>query len=260
MGSYPPLSYPTRFNPIISKRGIPQASAFFDPDVVETSTGKLFLSAADCTAGGLDITDDISLEIWVKPEAFVASGWTNLLRKDQVSVDAAPYTLRLSESGKNFIFLWYKVSNAAVSQEVDLELDPPGFSSPFTGSWVHFAATRDMSTGEQKIYVNGDVIDTVITDIGVAIKTNPGELQLGAFGQWTNYSFGGSMAEVRIWDTVRSPTEIANNYRKQLSGSESGLQLYLPLHSDLNDLTANGNDFSSSGTPPPVISSSDRPF
>jgi len=69
----------------------------------------------------------------------------------------------------------------------------------------------------------------------------------------TDRQFRGSIADVRIWDVVRSASEIKNNYLTQLNGNESGLVFYAKLNQgtaggDNSGATTTENNMSSGGT------------
>ncbi len=76
-----------------------------------------------------------------------------------------------------------------------------------TGNWVHVAATRSMSTGVIKLYINGALEatgtgNTSLLDVPSVIRM--GTLQtVGAYGY-----YNGALDEVRIWNTVRSASDI----------------------------------------------------
>ena len=53
--------------------------------------------------------------------------------------------------------------------------------------------------------------------------------------------FEGEIAEVRVWNIVRTPEEIKQNINSRLSGNEPGLVGYYPLNGDANDKTSKAN-------------------
>ncbi|MFH1523030.1 MAG: LamG domain-containing protein, partial [Patescibacteria group bacterium] len=60
-----------------------------------------------------------------------------------------------------------------------------------------------------------------------------------------------------VWNIIRSPDEIQENYNQEFIGDEYGLQGYWKLNGDLNDSSPNQNHLSSSTT---LVLSSDIPF
>lgn len=78
--------------------------------------------------------------------------------------------------------------------------------------WVHIALTWDDTTNIASIYING-VLD--VSGPFVAQAPSSGQLLIGLQGA---HYYEGDMDELRMWRTVRTPTEILNNYDKSLNG------------------------------------------
>ena len=93
-----------------------------------------------------------------------------------------------------------------------------------TGQWVHVAATRDRAAGEARVYVNG-IGDPPTTTTQKGSLTDQPTLSLGCTLNDQNH-FIGHMDEVRIWNVVRTETEIAATMRQRLTGREPGLVAY----------------------------------
>jgi surface protein len=99
------------------------------------------------------------------------------------------------------------------------------------------------STGTTKLLDNNSTIKLVIGSDDAAVIF-PGN---------TDRQFRGSIADVRIWQVVRSASEIKNNYLTQLNGNESGLVFYAKLNQGIangnnSGATTTENNMSSGGT------------
>lgn len=107
------------------------------------------------------------------------------------------------------------------------------------GKWVHFAMTRD-SGNQILVYVDGNLIEDGSWDNSGGVWN--GELRFDRIGNLHE----GSVADIRVWDHVRSATEIELNRYRRLAGSEEGLLGYWPLDdgagSTVRDVTSAGND------------------
>ena len=57
------------------------------------------------------------------------------------------------------------------------------------------------------------------------------------------------MDEVRIWDDIRTDSEISDNRLKCLVGNEANLQAYWRFDNNPNDETSNGNDLTENNSP-----------
>ncbi|MDZ8189249.1 MAG: LamG-like jellyroll fold domain-containing protein [Nostoc sp. ChiSLP02] len=102
-----------------------------------------------------------------------------------------------------------------------------------TGKWMHLAATVD-SFGNAKLYKNGVEIQSGKIQL-------PGNLNrsLNYIGRsnWTQDGyFDGRMAEVRLWNRVRSVQELQQDLHRRLEGKEAGLVGYWPLNEGTSNI------------------------
>jgi len=99
--------------------------------------------------------------------------------------------------------------------------------------WHHIAFTYEVQTGKVKVYYNGDLLYT--TTASKTIEAGNGPLRIGArvYEEYPEY-FSGMLDEVRIWSVIRTPEEIKANYKKELSGNETGLSAYYNFNSAAN--------------------------
>ncbi|NQW01590.1 MAG: tandem-95 repeat protein, partial [Rhodospirillales bacterium] len=92
------------------------------------------------------------------------------------------------------------------------------------GEWAHVAMTADATNNQFKLYVDGDLVETLAYTPG-------GTFNLGdaAIGAWNNAGttperfIDGAMSDFRVWNTVRSADDISTNYQTRLNGDEDGL-------------------------------------
>jgi hypothetical protein len=103
-----------------------------------------------------------------------------------------------------------------------------------TGVWTHIAATWDGTTGIMKLYINGVLESTGNGATGV--RSAPPSIRIGSIQTGINY-FNGSIDELRIWNVVRSSTDIQSNMSKEIS-SQTGLVSYYKFNQGL----ANGSN------------------
>jgi Concanavalin A-like lectin/glucanases superfamily len=95
-----------------------------------------------------------------------------------------------------------------------------------TGEWVHVAVTRQASTGQLQLFVNGLLDGSTIAPNQNPLAA-PMSISFGGVALVRNYI--GLMDEVRIWNVVRSAEQLASSLRVRLSGSEPGLVGYYPF-------------------------------
>jgi len=77
--------------------------------------------------------------------------------------------------------------------------------------WVHVAASFDSANGNAAFYVNGIRRTTTVINSPSTISTSGGDKRIGSDGA---YSVKGQMDNVRIYDYIRTPAQIAWEYNK----------------------------------------------
>lgn len=194
-----------------------------------------YLSAADDAA--LDISGDYTIELWYKPESFAAAG--GFLIAKGTSDNSMNYRIAALENGD---IDFYRTTNAGAYQLITT-------SGPLTkGEWSHIAVVSDVSVGA-KIYVDGTLV-TSDTRTAATHDTNADEVLIGARKKPTTAQdfADGIVDEVRIWNDIRTQSEIEDNMFETVSSSASGLVAYWQLENNLNDETSNGNDLTNNGS------------
>ncbi|NTW31245.1 MAG: LamG domain-containing protein [Bacteroidetes bacterium] len=188
----------------------------------------------------ISITGDFSLEAWINSnntptdeERFIAKcdgGWNGFS------------FILYNSSGKNYVQANY-VSGTGIytGSYCEITLTP--------GTWYHVAATADVSDKNIKIYING--IEQSVTNIttGATSVLNAGDLVIGRFAGSNIRFFDGLMDDVRIWNVIRTSSEITDNYDKELAGNESGLVAYYKFNNSYLDETSNNNDLTAVSSP-----------
>jgi hypothetical protein len=85
------------------------------------------------------------------------------------------------------------------------------------GTWTHVAFTWNGANNAVVFYVNG------VEDATGTFNPGPqgaGVLDVGFDG---DFRYDGQMDDVRLWNTLRTPEQIADNYLKSLTGLQAGL-------------------------------------
>ncbi|MBF0192256.1 MAG: PD40 domain-containing protein [Magnetococcales bacterium] len=96
-----------------------------------------------------------------------------------------------------------------------------------SGTWYHIAATYELHSGGTslfKLYVNGVLEASKSWSTTFSTKTATGML-LGRPSASTRY-FNGKIDELRLWNTVRTQSEISSNKSVRLPATTSGLYAY----------------------------------
>ncbi len=178
----------------------------------------------------------ITIEAWINPASFGGGYWTNtIVDKTYNSVGNinSGYAFRCGGSGQlDFGFGYWDGSAGGW---------PSGTSDAFAlsaGVWQHVAATYDGSA--IRLYVNGTLVKTIAESRIISINTvtplaigNPDPASVGGLR-----GFNGKIDEVRIWNTVRTAQQIADNKNVNLVGNEAGLAAYYKMNEGSGTTTA----------------------
>ncbi len=169
-----------------------------------------------------DFSSGLTVEAWVKADALanhasLVSKFTNFKREFTIlllNTGGVEYSITFDGSTEQYFY-----SNTTLT----------------AGTWYHIALTYDGST--MRAYINGTADGTYA--VSGTIHNGTSDLYIGARseGSLSRY-FDGTIDEVRIWNTVRSPTEIQNNMNTELGGNEAGLVAYF----NFNQGTAGGSN------------------
>ena len=101
-------------------------------------------------------------------------------------------------------------------------VDWPGINSSADitpNTWFHAAVT--CTATQMILYINGiqDATKTITTPMQASTEL----ITLGNSPAWPNRPFNGQMADLRFWNVVRTPAEIAADMTSTLTGTEAGL-------------------------------------
>ncbi len=183
------------------------------------------------------INDRVNTPISLSPTTYqnwTFECWVNSpqIPKTTLGMDGPMY-------GENMGILWNHNSGfegSAFVYEANGIYYVASFGSLAAHTWYHLAATYNGT--ELKTYRNGVLINTTTTG-GSGLHSTSTTLKMGSHPSVANY-FEGKIDEARIWNTVRSCTEINQSMNVELAGNESGLQAYYKF----NEGVANGTNTS----------------
>lgn len=119
------------------------------------------------------------------------------------------------------------------------------FAPIATTGWVHQAFVVVLSTNVNNIeyFMNGVSQGT----FSVTIGDNPH--QFGFLGSYSLGSFfSGHLAEFRVWNDLRTPTEIADNYNAEVPGASPNLVVYYKFPTPVSSTVVDFSSFSNDGT------------
>ncbi len=82
----------------------------------------------------------------------------------------------------------------------------PGYND---GAWHHVVITRDRTSGEGVVYVDGAAVASAVA--GTASLTGSATIDFGRIHTGTNY-FAGALDEIAVYGGVLTPAEVSNHY------------------------------------------------
>jgi len=176
-----------------------------------------------------------TIELWFKvPEG---GGLRVLTARQGANFRDRNWWLTILSDGR----LWFKPSGIETSDSYEDD------------KWHHVAAVLDpVGTGKVRLYVDGEL---EVEGEANTPNTPDAPMIIGAeadnYGSELKRHFIGGIGEVRLWNDVRSETEIQESMYEPLSGDEDGLVGYWPLAPDAPgaDNSNNGHDGTVNGDP-----------
>ena len=209
-----------------------------------------FLTAVDSVS--LSITGDITISLYVYPTFSPSDGTKYPILNKEGAYGIAYYRNKALDGSLTALEF---VINVTGSNTADY-LRTPQISSDTLpqNTWSHISITRNKTTGDTNIYINGVNKASGIVSAGTAITDNTNSLYLGGNnfvftngGYFTIGYFDGLLDNGRIWNIERTSIEINNDMNKELTGTETGLQANWQFDGDLLDNTSNNNDLTNNG-------------
>lgn len=193
--------------------------------------------ASDTSLTGITFTDDFTVEAWIKLESYAVGSYSTILARRQSS---GGWSVGLDDKGRVDI-VGFDTSGANVKRGISYQSVP-------LNKWVHVAATLDLSGSTSTIYLNGKLIASQFTTIGtITTITQTSDLAIGRAGNSSTEYFDGKIADVRLWNAIRTGTQIRDNMNIQLVGNETNLIGYWKLNGNFNDSTSNANNLTAGG-------------
>ena len=168
----------------------------------------------------LNPTGDFTLEAWVRPDRFTDT-WMPLVWKGDATAGIRSYSLWINNQG----YVEFSIMDPNRNDHLD---SAPG-SIPIA-QWTHITAVADHTNSQMRLYLNGAL--TVTGTLGSPARAgDSGTLLIGSsqetFSGWSRLA--GTVDDVRLWSRALGTAEVAAETTAPLTGSETGLTLYLKL-------------------------------
>lgn len=185
--------------------------------------------------GNVTFTEkDVTLEFWIY-----------LDEQDGKNVDGTSIISNRHDGNYGFTASLNKNSNNQSSVDLRLWFKTANGSayacwvprSELSGKWNHVAFVISSKDKKASLYLNTELNSTVDNFNGdwlgniKANGDNVGPLWLAAW--YTSPKFCGKLADVRVWNTVRTEQNVKDNYKKVMPDKEPGLQVYQTFEDEI---------------------------
>ena len=165
-----------------------------------------------------------TIEAWIFANSWATESWRGSIVAADVQGPDRGYAFRCGDDGKLSIVI--SVDN------IWNEIISPSLMSTY--QWHHVATTVDGTNF--KLYIDGQEVAAGSFD-GTPSPFDS-DLLIGS-SYFDGRFFDGAIDEVRIWNVARSQQEIADNTTVDLTGTEDGLVLYLPMNEGAGNVASN---------------------
>ena len=172
---------------------------------------------------------NFTVEMWVKA-GVTQVAYADIIDNNHNNTDYRSWVVQQNASATNsYLFS----VNGSPSANVFFNLT--------SSTWQHLAFVKDVNS--ISVYIDGVIVG--YSSYSGSINYDGSQfLRLGNWGSGGR-NWNGSIDEVRIWNTARTASEIANNYNRSISPNSTGLVAYYSFDegtgSTSADLTLNGN-------------------
>jgi hypothetical protein len=186
--------------------------------------------------------------LWFFPKSTIAgTNWEWLFAKEYTSHVSPYYQVDLLYYGTTSTngYISSRVSRSDVVSSYIGASSVAG-SVPLN-SWYFAAVVVDLSANTMKLYINGVLADSTSSAVGTYTNYNT-HVAVGAdinIPTTSPYVFSGSIANVQIYNTSISVTEIQASYAEGIGGAPilpTRLVGWWPLNGNANDYSGNNNN------------------
>ena len=182
---------------------------------------------------------------WVK-----LNGYSNgaIIGRDSATATGSGWEFFINSVGQPVIYGRNASGNIVGTSYISIPLN----------RWVHVAGTMNAATGSAIIYINGVAVTTNVSATGTTIVQASTNLTIGKRNSGSEY-FNGQLAQIGLFSSVLSASDIKSYYSQGLSGSEANTISSFSFDNSITDLnTTTPNDLTASGSA--VATTADSPF
>lgn len=188
----------------------------------------------------LNLTAAYTVEAWINPDSYgesASSGFGRIVDKEKISIFLIKATNPYQDSS---LVIQMKHADGSTSITNTPE------NSILLNEWQHIAVVYN-GTDALNVYVNGvaQQLENIMPIAGAIQDNSTIDLRLGSSSSFSYGNFDGVIDEVRIWNIVRSESQIRDHMNHYLGGEPDGLQGYWKMNEGVGqvivDFSGNSN-------------------
>lgn len=210
-----------------------------------------YAGIADGSQTGLDITGDISVEMWVNLEELPSTAATIFTFASKWNENGNQMSWRLQMDTTNLLEFSYS-SDGTWTDSSRLQTGAGYFVAGDVGTWVHLAVAVDVSEKSCVFYKNGTATNGNLlsgTDTAIFNSSAPFNLGCSLDGSGNpQYLYDGKISTVAVFSDIRTAVEIRGDMNRVL-GTGSNLVGYWGLNNAYTDASGNANILTAVNTP-----------
>ncbi|MFT6335029.1 MAG: hypothetical protein ACJATI_001775 [Halioglobus sp.] len=182
----------------------------------------------------LALSPAYTLEAWIFASEWKSLSWQGSIFTNDGQGPDGGFAFRCGDNGKLSLVIsvdnvWNEIISPAIMNEKQ---------------WHHVAGVVD--NGSMRLYIDGQEVASGTYSGTLVNKTTP--YTIGESTGFPGRVFDGAIDELRIWNTVRTASQLADNNTVDLSGTEAGLVAYFPMNDGSGTTVTNIVDAACSGT------------
>jgi hypothetical protein len=182
----------------------------------------------------LALNPTYTLEAWIFANEWKSLSWQGSIFTNDGQGPDGGFAFRCGDNGKLSLVIsvdnvWNEIISPAIMNEKQ---------------WHHVAGVVD--NGSMRLYIDGQEVASGTYSGTLISKTTP--YTIGESTGFPGRVFDGAIDELRVWNTVRTASQIADNNTVDLSGTEAGLVAYFPMNDGSETTATNIVDAACSGT------------
>ena len=175
-----------------------------------------------------------TIEAWIFANEWKSLSWQGSIFTNDGQGPDGGFAFRCGDNGKLSLVIsvdnvWNEIISPAIMNEKQ---------------WHHVAGVVD--NGSMRLFIDGQEVANGTYSGTLVNKTTP--FTIGESSGFPGRVFDGAIDELRVWNTVRTASQIADNNTVDLTGTEAGLVAYFPMNDGSGTTTTNLVDEACSGT------------